>query len=268
MPDFLPKRPDPTGPPAPEPRRGFGLFPHAKPDAPSAAPIAPPLSPLNPSRNPKRPSGPSAQPQGPEEGSGDHIASIVRKAPSKFWTEYYAVAFILLVGAFLTVGLLILQPLLVRYRQINGEIVTASTVLADERSYLESLQRSIFAAQEIPPETLEKVEEALPRGVDIPKLLVVLSRVAKQNGVSLNSVQFGVGAGDDLTQVNIGMNISAADYLTLRTYLHAVEQNLQILDLQSISVVPTRLGESGGQTYPVILHTYALPAAPTGLHTP
>lgn len=169
----------------------------------------------------------------------------------------------MLVGVFFTTGLLILKPLLVDYRQIGGEIATAGAVLTDERSYLESLQRSIDAAQKIPPETLADVEEALPRGVDIPKLLTMLSRLAVQHQIDLNSVQFSVG-GDagEVQEVDISMDIGAADYFVLRAYLRAVEQNLQILDLQSISVVPTQ-AESNSQTYPVTLRTYALPGAAT-----
>jgi hypothetical protein len=255
MPDFLRKDPIVPGSPPPEPPRGLRLFHRSEKAASLPAAAQKPTAHQNGA-------GPAASIPG-TEGEGDHVASVLRKPPLKIWTEYYAVSFLLLVGAFLTIGLLVLKPLIIRYREFGGQIATAATQLTDERAYLESLQRSIDAAQKIPTDTLEKVEEALPHGADVPKLLVILSRLAQKHGVELNSVQFSVssGGGLEVDEIGIGMDIASPDYFTTRAYLDTLERNLQILDLQSISVSPAS-GQGQKTTYPIVLKTYALPSSP------
>ena len=62
--------------------------------------------------------------------------------------------------------------------------------LDDERGFLESLDRSIATAEEIPESTLIRVDEALPRDIEIPKLLASIALITKQNNIELSNIQF------------------------------------------------------------------------------
>lgn len=173
------------------------------------------------------------------------------KPPSRLWTEYYGAIFLLLTGAFLTAGFLFLRPLILEYRGIGGTITATSEQLRDENEYLESLQRSIEAARSIPEQTLDDVNEALPRDMSIPKLLQILAEIAQQNGVQLNSVQFSeprlgdssTGLFSAVQAMDINLGLQSSGYAYTRRFLDTLEHSLRLFDVQTITVAATNGSE-------------------------
>lgn len=188
---------------------------------------------------------------------------------ARLFISYYGSLFLLVVGIFLIVGFVVLRPLLETFKALGAEAAAAQEQLSDERAYLDSLNRSIAAAQQIPAETLADVEEALPSEPGIPELLAALSTIAETYNVQLSSVQFSApredaGRGQSATSrgtpvqfVEISMNLSSPNYAATRRYLDAIERNLRLFDVQTISVAPGQ-GETG-QVYSIQLRTYLLP---------
>lgn len=188
---------------------------------------------------------------------------VKQKKPSRFWTEYYAAGFLLIMVVFLLAAYLVLNPLIVQYKTLSASVAGAATQLVDERAYLESLQRSIVAANAIPPETLEDVDEALPRNPDIPKLLQMIAMITQEQGVQLNGITFalspGGGAVAGVDRVDMDINIVSSGYAQTRMLLDALEHNLRLFDIDSI----TLSAGSGSQDQSLRLRTYNLaqPAA-------
>jgi hypothetical protein len=250
MPDFLSKAPA-----APSPAAH-----HTPPQAPSSA--APTVAASTPWSSNKEVA------YRLEETDGATAPVKMRKPPSRLFTDYYASLFLLLVTVALTTGFWLLRPLVMRYRMEQGNINNIRAQLSDEQDYLESLRQSIVAAETIPAETLSDVEEALPRAPDVPKLLVMMSTLAKVNNVVLSNVQFTVsrtaetdGALGGVDTVDIGMSVSSQGYAGTRRYLGALERNLRLLDLDTISFQPSgnSTDDDGNWNYGLQLKAYSLP---------
>lgn len=187
------------------------------------------------------------------------------RPPSRFWAEYYGPVFLLLVAAFIVAGFFLLRPLILEYKQLRADATSMTTRLRNERGYLDSLLRSIAAAQSIPAETLADVDEALPRDVGIPKLLETLARLAEADRISLSSVQFSTSkpstpmpgvpvVNRQAEGVDIAMSVAAPDYASTRRFLNAIERNLRVFDIQTIAVSAD--AEGGTQSYSIQLRTY------------
>lgn len=214
------------------------------------------------------------QPSAAEEGSDTDGTS--KRGPSGLWTEYYGAAVLLLIAAFLGVGYVLLNPLVTRFKELNRDIESQTIVLQDERAYLDSLDQSIAAAEAIPSDTLEKVNEALPREIGIPKLLETMSRIADQNRVSLNSVQFNKVTAEDTAALRgktirirpIDMNIAllSPGYVQTRAFLEDLETNLRVLDVKNIAVNANE--QTGELTYNILLTAYSIEPIPKGVAAP
>ncbi len=212
--------------------------------------------------------------QKPEETSKEKPPKQ-KRPPSRFWAEYYGPVFLFLVALFIVAGFFLLRPLILEYKQLRADATAASLRLEGERGYLDSLLRSIAAAQTIPPETLADVDEALPREIGVPKLLETLARLAEADQIRLSSVQFsaskdgvpmvpaGGGAGAQVGGVDISLSVEAPNYAATRRFLNAIERNLRVFDIQTIAVSSDP--SSGRQTYSIQLRTYtfSLPSVTT-----
>jgi hypothetical protein len=217
---------------------------------------------------------PAGQKSSSPAGTGVDMQIPKKKPPSRLFTEYYGALFLAITALFILSGFMFLKPLILDYKAMTLDIPDASTSLKDERDYLNSLKASVAAAEAIPPDVITSIDEALPRTVGIPKLLVTMAAIAESTGVRLSSVSFSSpksvfaspqeGArGLSLSPVDISLTLSANDYATMKTYLNKLERNLRIMDVQSINVS----GNEKSFDYPIQLRTYVLsqqaPQAPS-----
>lgn len=212
-------------------------------------------------------------PETPQKSAGtSRTAATQKEKPKKQSTlliNYYGVLFLAMAGTFLLAGWVILRPQLENYKGLLGQVESKQAQLNGERNYLQSLEQSIAAAEKIPAETLQDVEEALPSEPGIPELIVRLSRLAEAHRVVLSNIQFSqptnapeVGQeatekGTPVQVMTINMNLASPSYAATRRYLDAVERNLRLFDVQTLSVAPGQ-GDDG-QSYAIQLRTYVLP---------
>jgi len=144
---------------------------------------------------------------------------------------------------------------------------------------LESLKKKY----DVMSDETKRVNQAIPKGEDVPGLLVQLEQLASQNGLILNSVSFAVADAKKAKKIAVSSEDSAlsaspaivsagAKNLALdlsltggqgsfKTFLLAIEENLRIMDVATISFAGK--GSSGGtgiesvnQDFRISLNTY------------
>jgi hypothetical protein len=210
-------------------------------------------------RAPDGPSGakraaaaPASKPGRPdrEDGGAENRAEkrgSKRKVAPAIFTHYYGAFFLLIVALFLGAGYLLLVPEYLSMNNISAETSADADALKKERAYLEALNHSISAAEAIPKDVLDRVDESIPYDVSgIPKLLVTMSAIAKQSNVDLGSIQFSPGSPTEVSgnsaislsivPTRISTSLHAKGYQEMRRYLTNLEQSLRLIDVDSISV--------------------------------
>jgi Tfp pilus assembly protein PilO len=211
----------------------------------------------------------------PDKGKmNDRVGKEKKAAPKKkekrnsdLFVHYYGALFLLLIAAFISSGYFVLNPIYAELKTVNGEIETTALNMGDERALLGSLERSIAAAEAIPAETLMRVDEALPRDGEIPKLLSMLSLIAERNGVELSGIQFtpaeqpeGANKGKrmsvELAALGIHLTLASPGYRTTRAFLEDIEENVRIMDVKSITV--TGNDQDGSIDYTLELTAYSV----------
>lgn len=197
------------------------------------------------------------------------------KEPSVLFTQYYGSIFLLVTAVFLGSGYLFLYPLVRSFKVLDRDIRRQNEVLQDERAYLNSLDQSIAAAQAIPEETIDRVNEALPRTIGIPKLLQNMSLIADENGVKLNSVQFNAVPPEDaasqrgrtirMRPLDLNITLFSPGYRQTRAFLEDLETNLRVMDVKNIAVNANE--QTGELSYAILLTAYSIEPAPTSAPT-
>jgi len=82
----------------------------------------------------------------------------------------------------------------------------------------------------------ERIEIALPPRAELPELLIQISSLASQNGLSLEQISFAANEKQLTGYVPINISVVVAgNYEALKTFLVAIEQNLRIIDVNGIS---------------------------------
>lgn len=198
-----------------------------------------------------------------------------KKEPSKLFTDYYGILFMFLIAAFIGAGYFVLNPLYAEFKTLNGEIESQLQTLDDERGFLDSLGRSIVAAEEIPESTLMRVDEALPRDIEIPKLLATIAMITEQNNIVLSNIQFTPAekpketekkrrrTSIELVPLGINLTLQSDGYQATRKFLEDLEENVRVLDVKTITVTGNE--QDGSLSYTLELTAYAIkkPTRPT-----
>ncbi|MFA5185673.1 MAG: type 4a pilus biogenesis protein PilO [Patescibacteria group bacterium] len=186
------------------------------------------------------------------------------KAPSKFFTEYYVVAFLFLIAAFVGTAIFVHRPLITEIKRLNADTQSKLQEAQNERTYLKSVEGSVTAAQSIPSGVLQAVDQALPTDQNIPSLLVQLGAAALRNNVRIDSVAFNEKAQPTTGQalptgmispMDISLAIRASSYFEMKRFLVSIENSLRIMDILTLL---SSGGDAGGETtYSIQLRTYS-----------
>lgn len=199
-----------------------------------------------------------------------------KKERSKLFTDYYGIFFMFLIGAFIGAGYFVLNPLYAEFKTLNSDIESQLQTLDDERNFLNSLDGSIAAAEEIPESTLIRVDEALPRDIEIPKLLSTIAMITKQNNIELSNIQFTPAdkpkktekkkrrTSVELIPLGISLTLQSDGYQATRRFLEDLEENVRVLDVKTITVTGNE--QDGSLSYTLELTAYAIrkPERPEG----
>ncbi|MFA5129398.1 MAG: hypothetical protein WC477_00590 [Patescibacteria group bacterium] len=239
--------------------------------------LVPPVAPVAP--RPTRPFERVPVPRAGIHGEGEkpsEPAGKKGKKPSPMLTHYYLPSFLILICVLSGGGYALLDPLFSQLKMTNEMIVAHNQESADAQAYLDSIERSIVAAQAIPEDVLNKVDAALPRDVDEPRLLATMEAFGKKTGISLDSVQFSTQAGSadtgapvstlEVDPISISLNVISPSYTAARIFLQEVEQSIPLLDVSRISVSGDKV--TGEFTYQLEMKTYSVVKAKAVVVTP
>lgn len=196
-----------------------------------------------------------------------------QKKPSAIFTRFYIPFFLLLISIVIIGGYMLLDPIIRSLKNTNEFIVAHQQESNDVGVYLDSIKRSIAAANAIPPDVLKKVDQAIPRDVDQPRLLATMEAFGAKTGISLDSVQFSADSASQnvttpsaiptqgpstlhVSPININLNVISPSYAEARVFLESIEQSIPILDV-------SRIGVSGDPTtgefaYQLQMKTYSI----------
>lgn len=200
--------------------------------------------------------------------SEDETKRIVRKE-SPIFVHYYQSVFLLLIALFVVSGYFVLSPLISGFKRTNQSIELKLKEKDEASTFLESINNSIKAAQLIDVETLARINEALPKEVDVPILLKTFASIASKDGVKMSGLQISEGSespdlpsygGYSLVPIRISLSVEADGYLAMKRYLEDVQLYIRLMDAKSISVGggdPT----TGAFSYSLELNTYYMKKA-------
>jgi hypothetical protein len=201
------------------------------------------------------------------EGDREDVKKIVRNE-SPIFIHYYQSVFLVLIMLFVASGYLVLSPLITEFKKTNQSIGAKLNEKVEAESFLQSINNSISAAQSIPPETLERINESLPNEVQVPILLKTFANIAAKNGVKMGGIQISASepssdsagsGGYALVPIRVAVSISAPGYLVMRRYLEDLQLYVRLMDVKSISVSGD--DNSGEFSYSLDLTTYYLKKA-------
>lgn len=190
---------------------------------------------------------------------------IKPKKSSRFFTEYYGVAFLFLIAAFVVTAVFVHRPLITQIKMINAETQGKLAEAQAERSYLSSVEASVAAAQSIPPGVLKDVDQALPTSQNLPSLLVQFGSAALSNNVRIDTISFsesvasnGLEAGlpsGMIAPLDVSLSVRAASYFEMKRFLADIESSLRIMDI--LSMTSSGSEEGGESSYSIQLRTYS-----------
>jgi Tfp pilus assembly protein PilO len=180
--------------------------------------------------------------------------------------DYYALC-VLALFAFSLVGAIgFLKPMVDDIKAVRALTQSALVDAEAERGYLATLDRSVAAAQAIPPAALERVAAALPPAADAPSLLVQLHAAAQRSGVKIMSLSVveprpaaGGAAAKEPRPVDISLGIGARNYLDVKRLLAELEANIRIMDVQGLNTAGFQPGEEAMFSLQLRAYTYPSP---------
>jgi len=196
------------------------------------------------------------------------------KAPktSRFFTEYYASAYLFLIAAFILSAVFVHRPLLNQVKSLKAETGQKIEATQSQTEYLKRVEASVSAAQSIPQEILEQVDQALPTESDIPSILLQLKTAAERDNVLIDTVNFteakvvpskvstATTTPAGAVPVEIQLNIRARDYFAFKRFLSDIEGNLRLMDVVGVTAAAAS-ASSKDLAYGLQLRTYIYPAS-------
>jgi len=182
------------------------------------------------------------------------------KRPSRLLARNYGTLFFLMILAFIGVAAFVLKPMLDGVKETNAQVTGDIGTLQADRSYLDSLDTSVAAAQNIPSTVLDQVDRALPTEAKIPELLVLFGDTGDRDGVEVNNVSFSeetasqkiLHATSTVSEVGVSLSVTAPNYYQIKRFLSDLEASLRILDVTGINVA----ARGGEASYAIQLKTY------------
>lgn len=150
--------------------------------------------------------------------------------------------------------LLVFAPELRRIREAN---VTRS--LEQERDlknqYLLSLNALASNYAAVPQERIEALRRMIPSENDVPGILAAIEASARRSDIAILAMSFSPGDPipglDGVRSVGINLTLSHASYERFKLFVEALEEDLRLFDIQSMSLNPA------AASYTLLLRAYA-----------
>lgn len=180
---------------------------------------------------------------------------------SRMFSEYYGAMFFILITVFALAGYFLLYPLIQEFKQMNERTLSTLMEIDDAKKFLESVKTSIAAAEEISPDVFLKIDEALPKREDIPKLLKMFAEISSGHDISIGEIGFSKSTPNpsaplSLLPIGVSLSVESAGYRAMRDFLHDLETNVRLLEVNSISVNSDE--STGAFAYTLDMTSYVL----------
>lgn len=182
----------------------------------------------------------------------------------------------ILILAFIAAVVLLDIPKVQSVLDLRKRVENEKNLLTEKQEFItriENLESSYQANEDV----LKKLDYIIANGPDVPNLIVQLEALVAEGGMSLSNVNFSiteekigsekakeVRAGGEAkpeqalkgyNSVIIDIKIGG-DYLGFKNFLQAVEENMRLIDIESITFTPKEIGGAGGFEFNVILQAY------------
>ena len=141
--------------------------------------------------------------------------------------------------AFALSALMVFVLVLPKYENFNvkkQEIFAKESELKSQEDYFQKVQR---ISKEIKsyPDSILKIESALPQSRSVPELLDFFQKIASQSGLSMNKVDLAFVASDFeeevmTTETNISLK---GDYSGLKNFLSVAEKSARLIEIEDVS---------------------------------
>lgn len=144
---------------------------------------------------------------------------------------------ILILAAIVLVVIFLILPQFSRIKNIKSEINNLKTELSKKTELSEKIDEMILKYNELVAK-LQKINFVIPKGQEKPELIVQIESLAKESGLIVESIVFkevsqkeSETAGYKILNISLGLS---GNYQAFKNFLVAVEQNIRLMDVQSI----------------------------------
>ena len=177
------------------------------------------------------------------------MAELIKSSKGKWraWiAQHLGIAGMLSFALILAAGyFLLFAPEMRRVRQANR-----TRALEQERqaktAYLRDLGSLETNFKQLPAEDVARIPSMIPSEEDIPGILAAMEASANASDIAISAVNFSKGektgaiAGiDGIEVMNIALSLEHGDYRRFKLFMEALEQNLRLFDVASVTLNPT-----------------------------
>jgi len=175
---------------------------------------------------------------------------------------------------FIAAVVLLDMPAVQKVLDLRKSIKDEQGLLNEKKDFIDRVEKLIGTYQDN-KETLKNIDSIMPSDSDTPNLIVQLEAVAAGSGVLLSDLNFTIveekkgsekaqevrsgaiqeQAPKDYNTVSVDMKMTG-DYLSFDKFLKTVEENMRLLDIESINFAPKLIGAVSGFEFEVVLKTY------------
>jgi Tfp pilus assembly protein PilO len=169
----------------------------------------------------------------------------------------------LLVATILVFSFL-LRPSYADVNQLRGELESRSELLESQKDIVEKVQKLLGEYQSVAG-LKQNISLVLPNKEDYPTLFNQIDGLSRSSGMQLEGVNVSVqpstasagAAGANVPRVGIiQLNLSlSGPYQAFKSFIQALETNMRIMDVVSISVNPGT-GAAQNYSYSIVVNAY------------
>lgn len=181
---------------------------------------------------------------------------------------------IVIILAFVAVVIFLDIPIVQSVLNSRKDIVSNQNLLSERESFIKTIENLIDKYKNN-EEVLKNLDNILPGDSDVPDLLVQIEALANAGGIVVKDVNIAVvddkeaskaaaartgGVAQEKVPSNyktISIDLTATgDYSALKKFLQAIEENMRLIDVDSISFSGKTQGSSSLFDFNITLRTY------------
>ncbi|MBL7057724.1 hypothetical protein ISS03_00115 [Patescibacteria group bacterium] len=166
-----------------------------------------------------------------------------------YYLGYYfnTIVIVIVLGILIGSYFFILLP----KKQSADERVGSEAAVREQRylslkSELSRLEELTIVYDSIDSKNIAKLDKILPKKIELEELIKQMEVIMMQNGLFLSNIttREAKNLTPDIGSAEININVVGADYLGFKNLLRSLENNLRLMDIQSLTFAPGGKGSS------------------------